>query len=77
MTDQSMNEHTHTPPTILRMPEVMRIVGMSRPSLYRMMKAGTFPQQVRLSPGAVGWLRSEVEGWLTERVAARDIQQAA
>lgn len=72
-----MNEHTHTQPAILRMPDVMRTVGMSRPSLYRMMKAGTFPLQVRLSPGAVGWLRSEVEGWLAERAAARDSRQAA
>lgn len=68
-----MIENTYTQPTILRLPDVLRMVGLSRPHVYRMIRAGEFPQQVRLSPGAVGWLRSEVEGWLAGRVSARDV----
>lgn len=69
-----MREDTQGLPAILRLPEVLRMVGLSRPSIYRMMKAGAFPAQVQLSPGAVGWLGSEVVGWLAGRVAAREVR---
>jgi prophage regulatory protein len=68
-----MNVQNETPsiPTIIRLPEVLRRIGLSRPTVYRMMKAGTFPQQVKLGAAAVGWLRVEVEQWIGERARAR------
>ena len=54
-------------PVILRLRDVIRVVGLSRPTVYRMVKAGTFPAQVQLSAATVGWLRSEVEQWINER----------
>lgn len=68
-----MNVQTETPssPTIIRLPEVLRRIGLSRPSVYRMMKAGTFPQQVKLGAAAVGWLRAEVERWISDKAQAR------
>lgn len=66
-----MSTTTHTPPSIIRLPELLATVGLSRPSVYRMMKAGTFPQQVKLGTAAVGWLRAEVEQWIAERARAR------
>lgn len=54
-------------PAILRLRDVTHMVGLSRPTVYRMVKAGTFPAQVQLSTAAVGWLRSEVEQWITQR----------
>jgi prophage regulatory protein len=56
---------------IIRLPEVLRTTGLSRPSIYRMVLAGTFPQRVQLGPRAVGWLRVEVEQWIAERARAR------
>jgi len=66
-------------PQIMRLHEVMNTVGLSRPSIYRLMKEGTFPAQVKLSTASVGWLRSEVEAWIAKRVSARDamLQAAA
>lgn len=58
-------------PAILRLPDVLRTVGMSRQSVYRMIKAGTFPRQVPLMAHAVGWLRVEIEAWVEGRAAAR------
>lgn len=60
-----------TTDALLRLPAVLAAVGMSRPSVYRMIKSGTFPQQVKLGTAAVGWLRSEVEQWIAGRVAQR------
>lgn len=66
-----MNTNTPKLPTIIRLPEVVQTVGLSRPSVYRMMRAGTFPQQVKLGAAAVGWLRAEVEQWINDKAQAR------
>jgi prophage regulatory protein len=69
-------DNTTTRDAILRMAEVTRAVGLARATVYRMMKTGTFPQAIPLSGSAVGWLRSEVEAWIAERVNARNARQA-
>jgi len=68
---------------IIRLPELLQTVGLSRPSIYRLMKLGEFPQQVKIGLSAVGWTRAEVEQWIVERMNARsvvavgELQQAA
>lgn len=59
------------PIRILRLPEVIARVGLRRASIYLHMAAGSFPKQISLGPRAVGWLESEVDGWLTSRIKAR------
>jgi prophage regulatory protein len=71
MNDSSFATTTALRPTIIRLPEVMQTVGLSRPTVYRMLKAGTFPQQIKLGSSAVGWLRSEVEYWIASRAQER------
>lgn len=52
---------------ILRLPQVTSAVGLSRATIYRLLSERRFPQPVRLSSQAVGWLASEVEEWITSR----------
>lgn len=54
--------------TILRLPAVKAITGLSRSTIYARIAEGTFPKSVSLGGRAVGWLRSEVEAWLAERI---------
>jgi prophage regulatory protein len=51
---------------ILREKEVLKVVGLSRSSLWRKERLGVFPPRRKLGIGgrAVGWLRSELEAWL-------------
>jgi prophage regulatory protein len=53
---------------ILREKEVIKVVGLSRTSIWRKERLGTFPRRVKLGAGgrAIGWLRSDVEAWLQE-----------
>jgi prophage regulatory protein len=52
---------------ILREKDVIRFVGLSRTSIWRKEQAGLFPARVRLGGGrAVGWLRSDLENWLSK-----------
>ena len=53
---------------ILRLPTVKAVTGLSRSTIYLRMSEGSFPRQVNLGSRAVGWLASEIQHWLDERV---------
>jgi prophage regulatory protein len=56
---------------ILRLPEVKRLTGLGRTSIYQMMADGKFPRAVALSSRAVGWMVFEdIRGWLQGRSLA-------
>lgn len=47
---------------------VLERTSLSRATLYREVAGGRFPKPHRLSPGRVGWLRSEIDAWIATRV---------
>jgi prophage regulatory protein len=55
------------PPAILRLPEVMRLTGLGRSTIYRRLAARQFPAPVQLLVRAVGWRRADVDHWTAER----------
>lgn len=62
--------------TILRLPAVVERTGLSRSTIYLMMSRAAFPKTVSLGERAVGWIESEVDQWLEERIAdSRDGNQ--
>lgn len=52
---------------ILRPRQVSALVGLSRTTLWRAVRRGDFPAPRRLSANAIGWLASEVAGWIASR----------
>ena len=56
---------------ILRLPEVLSTVGLSRSSLYALIAKGDFPRQIRLSPRTSGWRLSDVEDWIKRKAGGR------
>ncbi|MFS1292056.1 helix-turn-helix transcriptional regulator [Pseudomonas piscis] len=63
--------------TIIRMPEVEKITGLARSTIYKRLKADpTFPRPVHLSNAntrgsPVGFVLAEVQGWVRQRIALR------
>lgn len=55
---------------IIRLPEVKIKTGLSRSSIYLRISKGIFPASISLGDRAVGWLESDIEQWLDERIAA-------
>lgn len=51
-------------PRIIRLPELLRLVGMSRSTIWRQQKSGAFPRSVPLSDRATGWHLDEVVEWM-------------
>ena len=52
------------PDRLLRLGEVLEIVGLSRASVYALMKKGTFPQNRKVSVAAARWRSSEINSWM-------------
>jgi prophage regulatory protein len=44
--------------------------GLSRSSIYKKMNDGTFPRQISLGLRSVGWLESDIDDWIANRVQA-------
>jgi prophage regulatory protein len=57
---------------LLRRPDVEAMTGLRRSSIYEMMQENTFPKPVQLNKRMVGWVESEIEDWLEEKIADRD-----
>lgn len=47
----------------LRIETVLELTGLSRTTLYRKVRGGTFPRQVLLSDRCTGWRESDVRLW--------------
>ncbi|MBP7178688.1 AlpA family transcriptional regulator [Vogesella sp. DC21W] len=56
---------------ILRIHDVMAMIGLARSTIYKYIGEGHFPKQIRLGRRAVGWLLSDIERWLRMKVAER------
>ena len=55
---------------ILRLPEVKSRTGLSRSTIYVRLADGEFPRPVSLGKRSIGFVESEVDEWITERIAA-------
>lgn len=54
--------------SIYRLRDVQRLTGLSRSQIYALASRGSFPRPIKLSERASGWLSSEVEQWIADRI---------
>jgi predicted DNA-binding transcriptional regulator AlpA len=54
---------------ILKMPEVIKATGLARSTIYKLISENRFPKQIKLTSFSSGWLQSEVDSWVSERIA--------
>jgi prophage regulatory protein len=55
-----MSNQTQLADTVLRLPQVLARVGISRSQVIRMIAAGSFPAPIHVSSKIRGWLESEI-----------------
>jgi prophage regulatory protein len=53
---------------ILRLPQVCKVTGLGRSMIYQLEAEQRFPHRVRIGLRAVGWVESEVQAWLANRI---------
>ena len=54
--------------TILRLPKTENRTGLKRSTIYLRISQGTFPKPINLGGRAVGWLESDIDEWLKQRI---------
>ena len=59
-----MSERNFKRLNMIRLPEVIKRSGLSKPSIYRHQKLGTFPKSRKIGDRAVGWIESEIDEWV-------------
>lgn len=57
---------TETMDRFLRLDEVLHVTGLSRNTVYRRMREGTFPKQIRIGPNSVAWRQSAIAKWMCD-----------
>lgn len=59
-------------PTLISLKTVLQRVPLSKSEIYRRIKAGTFPQQVRLGPSRIAFVESELDAWAAAQIDGRE-----
>jgi len=49
---------------LLGIKEVLEIVPVTKPTIYRLMQDGKFPASRRVTPGRVCWRQSDIDEWI-------------
>ena len=55
---------------LIRRKEVQTKTGLCASSIYTLMKKGDFPQSLQISIRCVAWIESEVDQWISDRIAS-------
>lgn len=53
---------------ICRLPDVVARTGLSRSTIYELISRDEFPPQISLGRRSVGWLESEIQDWINDRI---------
>lgn len=65
-----MTNTTATEKRIIKLSEVMRICNLSRTSVYKFVREGTFPMFIKVGR-ATYWEYNEVQNWINEKLEKR------
>ena len=56
---------------LLRLRDVCAVTGLGKSIIYRMQSERRFPQRVKITEHAVGWVEAEISAWIAQRIAIR------
>jgi predicted DNA-binding transcriptional regulator AlpA len=59
-----------SPAAMVRVRDLLGIVPFSAATIWRRVRAGTFPAPVKISKGITAWRLADIEAWLAEQGTA-------
>jgi len=65
--ERALEARTTSGTRVLSQQAVLERVPVSRTTLWRMERAGLFPQRIRVSANRVGWIEADVDAWVDGR----------
>ena len=66
---QNRNNQPLEKPRIIRWPIVHYKVGFCRSHVHKLVSQGSFPKPIKLGLRSSGWVESEIDTWLEQRIA--------
>ena len=60
----------------IRLHDLTRRIGVSKATVWRWVKAGTFPKPTKFGPHTTVWSVNEVDAWTRARLSERDAKAA-
>ena len=57
---------------LVKLPVVRQLTTFSSATIYRLIKKGEFPKQIKLSERSSGWILEEIYSWLNKKKNSRD-----
>jgi prophage regulatory protein len=69
-TNQQFDHRDQNSLIFLRMRSVMKITGLGRSTIYRLIASKQFPSPVRLTSHAVAWRSTDIDAWSETRPVA-------
>lgn len=66
-----MQKEKTNPNQVIRKKELLSLLKISDPSLWRWERAGKFPKRIQLGGASVGWLQTEISAWVEGKKAER------
>jgi len=70
-TDPRATQSEYPPGRLIKIDTVCGIVGVSRATVYRMIKSDAFPRPVKIGAASL-WVEREVIAWVETRIEARE-----
>ncbi len=61
-----------SPNDLIRREEVITMTGLSRSSIYTLMKNSEFPLSIKLSERSVAWRRGDIQNWISNKIASNN-----
>jgi len=61
------------PDRIVRLKTVLSRTGLSRSTIYRKIREGTFPPQLKISTNGAGWRESDINRWVADPATWRAV----
>ena len=61
---------------VLRVPAVIELTGLSRTTIFRRVKTGTFVAPLDLGNGHIGWLETEILAWQRDQPGAAEAPES-
>jgi prophage regulatory protein len=65
---------------LIKLTEVIKLTGLSAPSIYKQAQQDKFPKPIKLNPPhgrSSAWVLEEVQQWIDDRIAASREDEAA
>ena len=53
---------------VIKLKTVCELTTFSSATIYRLIKKGEFPRQIKLSERSSGWLLDDIKKWLEQRI---------